>query len=83
MILKPNFYINLCESRAYKDSETHNKAYDKTKNLKIKFMTEKSRPTDNLVPKNQKYWKLNLDPLFIVKQEPKIYKDVTKSLIHG
>jgi len=46
-------------------------------------MTEKSRPTDNLVPKNQKYWKLNLDPLFIVKQEPKIYKDVTKSLIHG
>jgi len=44
-------------------------------------LIKKPRPRNNYVPKNQKYWKLNLDLLIIEHKEPKVCEDVTSSII--
>jgi len=64
--LKPNLNTNLCKPYGFKDSETHNKINDKPKKLKVKFGINKPWLRDNnLILKNQWYWKLNLDPWII------------------
>jgi hypothetical protein len=36
---------------------------------------------DNPISKNQRYWKLNLDLLFIAKQETGVFENATRSVI--
>jgi hypothetical protein len=58
----------LCESYRYKNSEIHNEINDKPRMPNIKFLI------DNPISKNQRYWKLNFDLLFVSKQEPGVFE---------
>lgn len=70
-----------CEPHEYKYLETHNEVDKQPKKVEIKFVIDKPWPRDNLVSTNQRYWKLNLDPLIIENQEPEVFEDTTKSVI--
>lgn len=49
--------------------------------LKIKFVINKFLLKDNSIVKNLKILKKYLNLLFIAKQEPRVYKVITKSTI--
>jgi hypothetical protein len=69
-----HLYLRLwCKPREYKNLETHNEIDDKPEKPKIKFVIYKPWPKDNLVPKNQKCWKMNLGLLIIENQKTKMW----------
>lgn len=66
-----------CEFHGYKNPETHNEVDEKPGKPKIKLPWAKN----NFVPKNQKYYKLNLDPLNITNRKLEVCKDITMLVI--